>query len=784
MGTMVKRSDPVKEQLALEIRVKGIVQGVGFRPFIYRLALTHHLHGWVRNENGSVLIRVEGHVDDINAFLKQIIDHQPRLARICTLEKRRVSLKNYEQFSIDLSKSNADYSLGIPADIAVCHDCLDELCNPADRHHLYPFTNCTNCGPRFTIIDSTPYDRDKTSMKHFTACPACDEEYHDPANRRFHAQPVACPVCGPQVQVLDKNGKLVTSEAGWLKFFHDQVSRGKIFAVKGLGGYHLCCTADEKTVADLRIRKNRPAKPFALLCRDLVTVSKHCRINESETEWLTSPQAPVVLLSAAEDCTLPANINPGLSTLGVMLPYTPLHHLIMSGPHEVLIFTSANAGGLPLVKDNREALSNLQGIADYYLTHNRHIVQRCDDSVVSLKSGALQFHRRSRGFTPSPLTLLPSNDMTILGAGAEMKNTFCIVKGNEAILSQHLGEIDTVEAEKAYLESLNQMIKLLNTGIDALGFDLHPSYNISALARNIPADRYYGIYHHHAHFASCLAENEFNDQAIGVILDGTGYGEDGLIWGFEILTGDYLSYRREYHQSYVPQPGGELAATSPWRVAVSYLRQAMGSEGLAVADELFGDQFKKEQPIVARQLENNIDTVLSSSCGRLFDAVAAITGICLDNTYDGQAAIELSELLVSQVPREDGHNYPFTVTGNEIDFLQIFPALLRDLRDGKSREHIARCFHDTLALAISEAVTIVAERTGLNTVALSGGTWLNPYLLKKTVQLLKCRKFTVLLHNKVPPNDGGLSLGQAAIASWRVINDVPGYTNAFVGNRQ
>ncbi len=784
MGTMVKRADQDQERIGLEIRAKGIVQGVGFRPYIYRLAIAHRLHGWVRNENGSVLIRVEGLEADVNGFSRQIIEHQPRLARISTLEKKRVSLKHYDRFSIDLSKSSTDHSLGIPADIAVCRDCLEELGNPADRHYLYPFTNCTNCGPRFTIIEATPYDRGKTSMKQFLTCPACDEEYHDPANRRFHAQPVACPACGPQIQILDQKGRLVKTEGRWLNFFFDQIALGKVFAVKGLGGFHLCCAADEDTVAELRVRKNRPAKPFALLCRDLATVSKYCHVSECEAAWLFSPQAPVVLLSAAEDCSLPPNINPGLSTLGMMLPYTPLHYMIMSGPHEMLIFTSANAGGMPMVKDNDEALKSLQGIADYYLTHNRHIVQRCDDSVVSLKTGGLQMHRRSRGFTPATLPLQLSSDATVLGAGAEMKNTFCIVKGNEAILSQHHGEIDTVEAETAYLESLSQMMKLLNTSIDAVGFDLHPAYNISALAGNIPAGRYYGIYHHHAHFASCLAENGFNNKAIGVILDGTGYGEDGLIWGFEILTGDYLSYNREYHQSYIPQPGGELAAGSPWRVAVSYLRQSMGAEGLAAADQLFGDRFKEELSIVARQLEYDNNTVLSSSCGRLFDAVAAILGICQVNTYDGQAAIQLSELLVSQVPIAGGDHYPYTITDNEINFLLMFPALLHDLKGGRNRENIARCFHHTLALAIKEAVLRIARRTGLDTVALSGGSWLNPYLLKKTVQLLNGEKLTVLLHNKIPPNDGGLSLGQAAIASWRLKNNVHGSTNASIGNRQ
>lgn len=393
-------------------------------------------------------------------------------------------------------------------------------------------------------------------------------------------------------------------------------------------------------------------------------------------------------------------------------------------------------------------------------------------------------HRRSRGFVPLPLMIGSTCDTTVLGAGAEMKNTFCLVIGNEAFLSQHHGEINTLEAETAYLESLNRMMKLLNTGIDAVGFDMHPAYNISSLAGSIPADRYYGIYHHHAHFASCLAENGFENKAIGVILDGTGYGEDGKIWGFEIVSGDYLSYKREYHQSYIPLPGGELAAGSPWRTAVSFLIKAMGAEGLVAADQLFGNLFEEDLKIVAGQLEKNINTILSSSCGRLFDAVAAMLGLCMVNTYDGQAAIQLSELLASQIPTAGGDHYPFEVTEDEISFLQMFPALLHDLKNGKGREHIARCFHDTLALAIKEAVLKTANRTGLDFVALSGGSWLNPYLLQKTVQLLNDEKLTMLLHKDIPPNDGGLSLGQAAIALWRLKRDVPGSANAFIGVRK
>ncbi|MEW5784224.1 MAG: carbamoyltransferase HypF [Bacillota bacterium] len=774
MATVVGSAMAGKKKICLELKVKGIVQGVGFRPFVYHLALKHHIKGWVRNESDGVLLVIEGTADNIDAFYQGLVQDPPPLARIHSIGQRTAAVHGYNQFTIDFSRTSAGKGAAVPPDIAACSRCLGDMMNPQDRHYGYPFTNCTNCGPRFTITETVPYDRANTSMKLFPPCEACAYEYHDPADRRFHAQPVACPLCGPQVQILDHGGRPVSSGDGWLRFFWDQIGAGKIFAVKSLGGYHLACSTAEAVIAELRQRKNRPGKPLALMCRDLETVSKYCEVTETEADWLASPAAPVILLPAMEGCPLPANINPGLSTLGLMLPCTPLHHLIMQGPFDVLILTSANLSGLPMIKDDEEALASLKGIADFFLTHNRGIIQRCDDSVARVVGNRIQLHRRSRGFTPAPVEIDFNSEAAVLGAGAEMKNTFCLLKGSQAFLSQHLGEMDTVEAEMAYLDSLNRFLRSFNFKISAVAYDMHPHYRISSLARELPAGKYYGIYHHHAHFLSCLAENGHNGKAIGVILDGTGYGTDGAVWGFEVISGDYLDFTREFFQRYTLLPGGDAAVKWPWRMALSYLRQAMGMEGLTLGRELFERQFEEEFPIVSRQLETGLQSAPTSSCGRIFDAVSAILGICYRNTYEGQAAVELSEMLSPRDVLLPPDPYPFVIKEKQIDFCPMFPELLSDMKSGKNKVLAARRFHDTVVKAVAAAVQMSAEETGLRTVALSGGTWLNPYLVQKTRDLLKEQKFQVLLHSNVPPNDGGLSLGQAAAAYWRWKKDVPG----------
>lgn len=767
-----------KKRICLELKIKGIVQGVGFRPFVYRLAQEYQINGWVRNESDGVRLEIEGEPEQIGAFYQRLIQDSPCLARIHSIGQRYSAVRGYKEFAIDLSRAETDKGAVVPPDIAACVDCLNEIRQAQDRHYRYAFTNCTNCGPRFTITESIPYDRANTSMKKFPPCAACAAEYHNPSDRRFHAQPVACPLCGPRIEIMDNRGKPVAGDENWLEFFWEQINQGSIFAVKSLGGYNLACAADEAVITRLRERKNRPAKPFAVMCRDLETVSKYCRLNKNEADWLSSAAAPILLLAVKADCPLPGNISPRLSSLGVMLPYTPLHHLIMQGPFEMIVLTSANRSGLPMAIDDSEALAQLGDTVDYFLMHNRDIVQRCDDSVVRVIDNQVQVHRRSRGFTPQPVDLNFTSEITVLGAGAEMKNTFCLLKGSQAYLSQHLGEMGTVEAEKAYLDSLRHFKSSFNMQARVVAYDPHPQYRVSALAREIHADKHYGIYHHHAHFASCLAENGHLGKAVGAILDGTGFGVDGAVWGFEIISGDCLDFTRAFHQRYTPLPGGESAVQWPWRMALSYLRQAMGAGGLTAGRELFEQHFKREFDIVSKQIETGMYSVPSSSCGRLFDAAAAVLGVCFRNTYEGQAAVQLGEMLGPGDVSLPLDPYSFTINGEEIDFGPLFPELLAEIKKGRDKVLMARRFHDTVISAVTETVKTAAEQAGIRTAALSGGTWLNPYLTEKTKRLLTAQKLEVLLHGEVPPNDAGLSLGQATAAYWRWKKDVPGNPDA------
>ncbi len=763
-----------EKKICLALKIKGVVQGVGFRPYVYKLAQECALYGWVRNEGDGVVLEIEGEPDQINLFCRRLVQNPPPLAKIDSVLQTPQPVRNYSQFNIDLSRSRQEKGVLVPPDIATCNGCLAEVRSPGHRYYMYPFTNCTNCGPRFTIIEDIPYDRSSTSMKAFPPCPACLAEYNDPADRRFHAQPIACPSCGPRVQITDSSGAVKAGEKSWLSFFYDKMRRGHIFAVKGLGGYHLACIASEKVVEMIRAKKNRPYKPFAVMCRDLETAARYCRVNDQEAALLASPSSPIVLLEVKPGAPLPKNINPHLSTLGVMLPYTPLHHMLLQGPFDVMILTSANPTDLPIIKDNGEALDRLNDVADYYLVHNRPIVQRCDDSVARVLEGETQLYRRSRGFAPQPIDLPFQAQLTVLGAGAEMKSTFCLIKGNKAYLSQHLGEMGTLEAERFYFESLTSFKHLFDLKVEVIGYDLHPDYHVSSIAKSLPAVKRYGVSHHHAHFASCLGDNGYRGKAIGAVLDGTGYGLDGAVWGFEIISGDALSFTRHFHQKYTPMPGGEAAVRWPWRMALSYLYQCSGEAGLSAGRSLLETHFRHEVDIVCRQLAAGINVVPTSSCGRLFDAAAAAVGVCYQNTYEGQAAIELGEMIDLNDVSKPLDPYPFTIHGKEIDFSPVFPAMLEEAAQGKELALVARRFHDTMIKAITEAIKAASERTGLNTVALSGGTWLNPYLTLKVKRILGEQKMKVLLHRQVPTNDGGVSLGQALIAYKRWKEDVPG----------
>lgn len=773
-GSKPKEAGFSGELTRFRILVKGIVQGVGFRPFVYNLATALGLKGNVLNSARGVIIEVEGTYDTVHDFVSELEANPPRLARILSIEKEQLKPCGYRSFEILFSQQDTGREALVPPDVALCHECRSDVLNPGDRHYGYPFTNCTNCGPRFTIVRDLPYDRHSTSMAGFPMCPDCKAEYDNPADRRFHAQPVACPACGPHVQLVDNRGNPV--KGNWLQNFKQKIREGQIGAIKGLGGFHLVCDAkNQGAIKRLRQRKGRPAKPFAIMCRDLETVRQYCHVDRDEAALLAAPEAPIVILSQKKG-TLPQELAPGLNTMGVMLPYTPLHLLFFDNTLDVLVMTSGNFSELPLAKDNNEALDQLGDIADFFLLHNREIVNRCDDSLVRVIRGETHLIRRSRGYVPRgiPVPVLKKGPV-VLGMGGEMKNTFCLLKGEQAFLSQHIGELDSLEGEQNLLQSLDRFSRLIEAQPSIISYDLHPDYRVSYLAREIPAAQHLAVQHHHAHLASCLADNGRNEPAIGVILDGTGYGTDGRIWGFEILTGDYRTFQRHYHLKYVPLPAGEAAVRNPWMMAVAYLHTYLGCKGRLVAEETFAKQGDRVK-LCWQILDSNFNSPLTSSCGRLFDAVASLLGVCHHNSYEGQAAIELSELLPPEPIWETVDLYPFSIQGEEIDPGNIIRGILHDLAGKVTAEQIALRFHHTLSQMIVGAVKAVSRQTGLKQVALSGGVWQNRYLFLLAKDMLAKEGFSVLYHRQVPCNDGGISLGQAMIAQRRWMESVPGNT--------
>ena len=775
------QSKPDGEIVRYRIKIKGVVQGVGFRPFVYQLALTRQLKGSVLNSSQGVIIEAEGEKEKVLSFIENIRTSPPSLSRITAFEWEELPPLGANSFVILKSEGlavsagrQAEREALIPPDVAICPDCAREINDPFDRHYNYPFTNCTNCGPRFTITLEVPYDRINTSMAGFVMCPACTTEYHNPNDRRFHAQPVACPVCGPQVELVTNQGEVVATK-DWLKGCWDILQNGNILALKSLGGFHLACLAQDRlAVQVLRRRKGRQAKPFAVMCRDLKAVRKYCTVSEDEAALLQAKEAPIVILNKKPDGSLPAEIAPGLKTLGVMLPYTPLHLLLFAGPFDILIMTSGNYRELPLVKDNGQALEILGRLADYILWHNREIINRCDDSLVAVAVPAgrqaekeTMFLRRSRGYVPQSIFVpRPKNAPVILGIGGEMKNCFCFLKGEQAFLSQHIGELDWLEGEENLSLSQKHWQRLLGVTPEIVAFDLHPDYKSAALARQIPAQKHFGVQHHHAHLAACLADNKVmdNEEVMGVILDGTGYGTDECLWGFEFLAGNYHSFKRRYHLAYVPLPGGEKAIRQPWRTAVAYLITFMGEEGAELAQSFFSG---KEVFLVARILESKLNLPLACGCGRLFDAVAALLGVCLENTYEGQAATELGELVL---PIDEGVRlkpYPYEIKREIISPTRLIREILNDRKKGVAATVIATKFHQTLSYLICDIISKLACETGLKKVALSGGSWQNRYLFQATRRQLTSQGYQVLYHKQLPANDGGIALGQAMVADRR-----------------
>jgi len=753
------------------ISVRGVVQGVGFRPFVYRLAQEHNLKGWVRNTSGNVEIEVEGDAESLENFLSNLEAQAPPMARIEKVEATFYPPKGYTQFKIGESQSQeGEYQLVSP-DIATCEDCQRELFSPTDRRFRYPFTNCTNCGPRFTIIEDIPYDRSKTTMRQFEMCPECQQEYDNPSDRRFHAQPNACPKCGPSLELVDSNGNPIEAD-DVIKAASTLLKAGKILAIRGLGGFQLACDAtNEAAINLLRTRKRRPAKPLAVMAGNLEDIENHCFISPEERKLLQSPECPIVLLRWKHNSSsISPAVAPNLKYIGVMLPYTPLHHILLRETGIPLVMTSGNLSEEPIAKDNDEALSRLRGIADYFLLHNRDIYARYDDSVYMVE-GVPQAIRRARGYAPYPI-FLPFKAKPILACGAELKNTFCLTKDEHAFLSQHIGDMENEETLDHFENTIELYKKLFRIEPEIVAYDMHPEYLSTKYALKVSEEqglKSIPVQHHHAHIVSCLVENRVEEPVIGVAFDGTGYGTDGTIWGGEFLLADWHSFKRVGHLEYVPLLGGAAAINKPYRMALSYLHTLLG-EDFSVEGLPISRVNSAELDIIKQQLKRRINSPLTSSAGRLFDAVSALAGVRGEIDYEAQAAIELEMLAPDELGEFEEKSYPFSIIKDQgikvVKLKELILTIVDDVKNQVPTPIISLKFHNTMAQIIAEMCKTIARESGIDKVALSGGVFQNRLLQKLAVSALHKDGFTVLTHHLVPCNDGGISLGQAVIASF------------------
>ena len=754
------------------IDVSGIVQGVGFRPYVYRLATERNLAGTITNTPSGVTIEVQGPHESVADFVARLPQDAPPLARITGVVVVDLPCNGDRTFLIIPSRRGEAVRTLISPDVATCNDCLRELLDPRDRRYRYPFINCTNCGPRFTIVRDIPYDRPGTSMAVFPMCPACQAEYDDPLNRRFHAQPNACWDCGPRLGLWDNKGTAVP-DVDPIFASIGALRAGKVVAAKGLGGFHLAADATNRTVvALLRERKRRVEKPFAIMVPNLEAAQELCSLSEAEGRALQSIQRPIVLLRRKNQTPIAEQVAPFNRYLGVFLPYTPLHHLLLAeGGFKALVMTSGNLSEEPIAINNDEARTRLSRLADYLLVHNRDILLRCDDSVVRVVSGKPQQLRRSRGFVPVPV-FLHKEIPAILAVGGELKNTICLTKGKHAFLSQHLGDLENLESYKFFEEAIEHLQKILEIQPQMIAYDLHPGYFSSQWAlqqRGVPL---IGVQHHHAHIASCMAENHLQGRVIGFALDGTGYGTDGCIWGGEVLVASYEGFERAAHFEYVPMPGGSTVIHQPWRMAVSYLAHHFGRNLLDMKLPFLRSLEPAKLDQLLRIIERHVNSPLTSSCGRLFDAVAALAGIRHTVNYEAQAAIEL-EMAIGNSPDETAYSFELLLKdeGWVISTRPLFEALLRDLIGNVPVGAISARFHNGLSGTFVQVATLLRQCTALNRVCLSGGTFNNMYLVEQLCRRLQENDFEVFTQSEVPSGDGGLSLGQAMVAAHRLSRD-------------
>ena len=760
---------PMDESIiAVRITINGIVQGVGFRPFVYQSAREYGLRGHVANTSSGVLIHAEGDSTDVDTFFQNLKTRKPPLAHITDITRKPDPVEGFAEFTIIPSKPGEETATLISPDMSVCEDCLRELFDPADRRYRYPFINCTNCGPRYTIIDDIPYDRPYTSMSVFPLCDQCRAEYEDPGNRRFHAQPNACPVCGPRVALFDRDAEPVAAQDPIEKTI-ELLKAGHILAIKGLGGFHLAADAEnQKAVQRLRERKGREEKPFALMAPHLEAVHQFAEVSAEEKRLLSSAQRPIVLLQKMASHSLAESIAPQNRYFGVMLPYTPLHYLLLDPKRSnfiALVMTSANLSEEPIAIDNAEAFRRLAGIADFFLVHNRDIRLRSDDSITRIIAGAPRPIRRSRGYAPMPIFLSRPVD-PILACGAELKSAVCLTKGKNAFISQHIGDLENLETEAFFRLTADHLKRILDIQPEIIAHDLHPDYLSTRYARAETDLVRIPVQHHHAHIAACMAENRIDGPVIGLAFDGTGYGGDGAIWGGEVLITEDHKFTRAAHLSYVPMPGSAAAIKEPKRMAVSYLLDAYGEDFFDLELPFLKEMGAQKMGMLVQMIAKGVNTPRTSSLGRLFDGIAALVGLRSRVSFEGQAAMELEMI----ADRNVAGAYPFewsSGTRREISTRPLIQGVVEDLRSGVSSAVISGKFHNALIRLFTQLCREIRTGTGLDRVALSGGSFQNALLLEGLIRSLSDEKFTVFTHTRVPANDGGVSLGQAWVAAAR-----------------
>ncbi len=780
-----------------QILVRGIVQGVGFRPYIFSLANKSALKGKVFNNASGVFIDVEGEKQAIEQFVNEIKLKPPPLSIIESVELNNLQIPAfYKDFRIVESVGDGAKFMPISADIATCEDCLKELFNPQDRRFRYPFINCTNCGPRFTIIENVPYDREQTTMRDFEMCEDCRNEYENPLDRRFHAEPICCPVCGPQIVLSPRfSGQNDSAEsrlkAGLktdaIKQAKQLLENGKILAVKGIGGFHLACDAlNKEAVETLRKRKYREDKPFALMANSIAVVEKYCVVSEAEKDLLLSEKRPIVLLERKPDAKIPDSIAPNVKTLGFMLPYAPLHFLLLENLDKPLVMTSGNMSDEPICYEDKDANERLKTIADYYLLHNRRIHLRTDDSIVRVRTacvsgrvfgksysiqsanyyppahaGGSDIIRRSRGYTPAPVKTSFKFKKQILACGAELKNTFCLTRDNYAFLSHHIGDLENLETLRSFTTGIEHFKRLFNLEPEIIAYDLHPEYLSTKYALESDAEKI-GVQHHHAHIASCLADNRAEGEVIGVAMDGTGFGLDGKLWGGEFFVADFRTAERVAHLEYIPLAGGAKAIREPWRVAAVYLEKTFGDGFLDLDLPFVKNLNRNEWKTLKSMIAARTNSPETSSMGRLFDAVSSLLGLRNSVNYEGQAAIELEAIAGKSAAK----SYEFEIDKSRIiKSEKVVRKAVEDLLNGVSVPVVSAKFHLAVVELIAKIARQIRTERNLNRVALSGGVFQNMFLLERVCYLLEKEGFEVLTHRRVPANDGGISLGQAAIAN-------------------